>query len=138
MQRLKKKIRSPDIILLLVTLILVTVGTAMIYSSSSIIALEKFKDGQYFLKKQILFVFLGLTSMMVLMTKIPYTQLKKLAYPGMLLSLILLSMLLIPALGMKRGGATRWLNLGGISFQVTEMVKIAMVVFLAHLLTRKA
>jgi cell division protein FtsW len=133
----KKEDKTPDIILLLVTLILVTVGTAMIYSSSSIIALEKFKDSQYFLKKQILFVFLGLV-LMVLMTKIPYTQLKKVAYPGMLLSLILLVILLIPSIGIKRGGAMRWLNVGGISFQVTEMVKIAMVVFLAHLLARKA
>ena len=133
----KKENKLPDIILLLVTLILVTVGTAMIYSSSSIIALEKFKDGQYFLKKQLFFVFVGLTSM-IIMTRISYTQLRKWAYPGMLLSFLFLSMLLIPHLGMKRGGATRWLNLGGFSFQVTEMVKITMVIFLAHLLTRKA
>ncbi|HEX7416244.1 MAG TPA: putative lipid II flippase FtsW [Smithellaceae bacterium] len=133
----KNENKLPDIILLLVTLILVTVGTAMIYSSSSIIALERFKDGQYFLKKQILFVFLGLISM-VLMTKIPYTQLRKWAYPGMLLSLLLLAILLIPNVGIKRGGATRWLNMGVFSFQVTEMVKISMVVFLAHLLARKA
>ena len=132
----KKEDKAPDIILLLVTLILVTVGTAMIYSSSSIIALERFKDGQYFLKKQIFFVFLGLV-IMVLMTKIPYTLLKKVAYPGIIVSLILLTLLLIPHVGLKRGGATRWLNLGFFSFQVTEMVKIAMVVFLAHLLTRK-
>jgi cell division protein FtsW len=129
--------KLPDIILLLVTLILVTVGTAMIYSSSSIIALEKFKDGQYFLKKQLFFVFVGMTSM-IIMTKISYTQLRKWAYPGMLLSFVLLSMLLIPHLGMKRGGATRWLNLFGFSFQVTEMVKITIVIFLAHLLTRKS
>jgi len=45
---LKKEDKTPDIILLVVTLLLVTVGTAMIYSSSSIIALERFKDGQYF------------------------------------------------------------------------------------------
>jgi cell division protein FtsW len=75
---------------------------------------------------------------MIIMTRIPYTQLRKWAYPGMLLSFLLLSMLLIPHLGMKRGGATRWLNLGFISFQVTEMVKITIVIFLAHLLTRKA
>ena len=67
---IKKENKLPDIILLLVTLILVTVGTAMIYSSSSIIALEKFKDGQYFLKKQLFFVFVGLTSM-IIMTRIP-------------------------------------------------------------------
>ena len=53
------------------------------------------------------------------------------------MSFVLLALLLTP-LGMKRGGATRWLNLGGFSFQVTEMVKITIVIFLAHLLTRKA
>jgi cell division protein FtsW len=133
----KKEDRTPDIILLLVTLILVTVGTAMIYSSSSIIALEKFKDGQYFLKKQIFFVILGLISM-VLLTKIDYTTWKKVAYPGIILSLIMLALLFIPHVGLKRGGATRWLNMVVFSFQVSEMVKIAMVVFLAHLLARKA
>lgn len=133
---LKNENKAPDIILLLVTLILVTVGTAMIYSSSSIIALEKYKDGQYFLKKQIFFVLVGLVAMVV-MSKIPYDSLKKVAYPGVGVSLILLILLLIPHVGLKRGGATRWLNLGFFSFQVTELVKIAMVIFLAHLLTRK-
>ena len=133
----KKEDRIPDVILLLVTLLLVVVGTAMIYSSSSIIALEKFKDSQYFLKKQLAFVFLGMISM-IIMTKLPYEYLRKLAYPGILVSFVLLMMLFIPSVGMKRGGATRWLNLGGFSFQVTEMVKITIVIFLAHLLTRKA
>jgi cell division protein FtsW len=125
-----------DIILLLVTLILITIGTVMIYSSSSIIAMKRFNDGQYFLKKQIFFVLLGL-GIMVLMTKIPYDQLKKLAYPGILLSIVLLSVLLIPHVGIRAGGATRWLKVGFFSFQVTEMVKISMVLFLAYFLTRK-
>ncbi len=133
----KKEDNYPDFVLLLVTLLLAVVGTAMIYSSSSIIALEKFNDGQYFLKKQLVFVFLGFT-IMVAMTKVPYTHLRKIAYPGMLLCLLLLSLLFVPGIGMRRGGATRWLNLGGFSFQVTEMVKIMIVIFLSHLLTRKA
>jgi len=133
----KKEDKLPDIILLLVTLLLVVVGTAMIYSSSSIIALEKFKDSLFFLKKQLAFVFLGMISM-IIMTKVPYSYLRKFAYPGIILSLVFLTMLFIPSVGMKRGGATRWLNLGGFSFQVTEMVKIMIVIFLAHLLTRKA
>jgi cell division protein FtsW len=133
----KKEDRTPDIILLLVTLILVTVGTAMIYSSSSILAQQKFNDGQYFIKKQLIFVVLGLISMVIL-TKIDYTTWKKAAYPGIILSLIMLVLLFIPDVGLKRGGATRWLNMGLFSFQVSEMVKIAMVVFLAHLLARKA
>jgi cell division protein FtsW len=128
--------KRPDIILLVITLILVTVGTAMIYSSSSILAMERFKDAQYFLKKQILFVLLGL-SVMVLLTKFDYHRLKRWAYPGIALSVILLMLIFVPHVGIRAGGARRWLNLVLFSFQVTEMVKICIVLFLAHYLTRK-
>jgi cell division protein FtsW len=115
----------------------VTIGTAMIYSSSSILAMERFKDAQFFLKKQIFFVVIGM-GVMVLLTKLDYHYLKKLAYPGIILSIILLLLIFIPPLGIRAGGARRWLNLGFFSFQVTELVKISIVLFLAHFLTRKA
>jgi cell division protein FtsW len=127
---------KPDIILLVMTLVLVTVGTAMIYSSSSIIAMERFKDGQYFLKKQIFFVFIGLAAM-VFLTKLDYHRLKRWAYPGIGLSILLLVLIFIPHVGIRVGGARRWLNLVVFSFQVTEVVKVAMVLFLAHFLARK-
>jgi cell division protein FtsW len=133
----KKETNTPDLILLLVTLFLVMVGAVMIYSSSSILALDKFKDGQFFIKKHLMFVFVGIV-VMIVMTKVPYDQLKKVAYPGVLVCVGLLLLLFIPHIGVRRGGATRWLNLGVISFQVTELVKVVMVIFLAHLLTRKA
>jgi cell division protein FtsW len=126
----------PDIIILVITLILVTVGTAMIYSSSSILAMERFKDAQFFLKKQVFFVFIGMGAM-VLLTKLDYHRLKKWAYPGIVLSVILLLLIFIPHVGIRAGGARRWLNLGFFSFQVTEMVKICIILFLAHFLTRK-
>lgn len=127
----------PDILILMIALILVTIGTAMIYSSSSILAMERFKDTQFFLKKQIFFVAIGM-GVMVLLTKLDYHYLKKLAYPGVILSIILLLLIFIPPLGIRAGGARRWLNLGFFSFQVTEMVKICIVLFLAHFLARKA
>ena len=127
----------PDILVLMIALILVTIGTAMIYSSSSILAMERFKDAQFFLKKQIFFVVIGM-GVMVLLTKLDYHYLKKLAYPGIILSIILLLLIFIPPLGIRAGGARRWLNLGFFSFQVTELVKISIVLFLAHFLTRKA
>ena len=126
----------PDILILVIALILVTIGTAMIYSSSSILAMERFKDAQFFLKKQIFFVVIGM-GVMVLLTKLDYHYLKKWAYPGIILSIILLLLIFIPPLGIRAGGARRWLNLGFFSFQVTEMVKICIVLFLAHFLTRK-
>lgn len=128
--------RNYDLILLLVTLVLVTIGTVMIYSASSIMAMERFSDGYFFLKKQILFVFAGL-GLMVIMSKFPYHHLRKLAYLGIAVSLILLTLLLVPGFGVKVGGATRWLRIGGFTFQVAEVVKIALVLFLAHFFTKK-
>ncbi len=126
----------PDFILMITTLTLVTFGTAMIYSSSSIMAADRFGDGYYFLKKQLFFVLIGMFAM-VIMSRVPYGHLKKLAYPGLIVSVVLLCALFIPHLGVKVGGARRWINLGFISFQVTEMVKVVFVVFMAFYLTKK-
>ena len=54
MFKLTETDKRPDVLLLVSTLLLVTVGTVMIYSSSSILAMERYQDAQYFLKKQIL------------------------------------------------------------------------------------
>ncbi|HOG07448.1 MAG: putative lipid II flippase FtsW [Syntrophales bacterium] len=136
MFKLTETDKRPDVLLLVSTLLLVTVGTVMIYSSSSILAMERYQDAQYFLKKQIFFVLLGLTAM-VFLTKVPYQKLRYAAYPGLAAAAVLLGLILIPHVGVKAGGATRWLNLGIITFQVTELVKVSLVVFLAHFLTRK-
>jgi len=88
-------------------MLLVTIGTVMIYSSSSILATEKFHDGQFFLKKQLFFLCLGLM-VMFLVTKIPYYKLRKLAWPGIAASGIFLCALWIPHLGIRAGGAVRW------------------------------
>jgi cell division protein FtsW len=135
MKRIERE-KKPDLILLLATLLLVTVGTVMIYSSSSILATDRFRDGQFFLKKQLFFLVLGLL-IMILMTRIPYYTLRKLAWPGIVISGLLLCALWIPHMGIRAGGAVRWLKLGVFSFQVSEMVKIALIVFLAHFLTLK-
>lgn len=126
--------KKPDLILLLVTLLMVTIGTVMIYSSSSILASDKYHDGQFFLKKQAFFLILGLL-IMILLTKIPYYKLRKLAWPAVALSALFLLLLWVPHLGVRAGGAVRWLNLGVFSFQVSEMVKVALILFLAHYLT---
>jgi cell division protein FtsW len=131
--------KRPDLVLLVTALILVSIGTVMIYSSSSIMAAASqasHHDGWYFLKKQIVFVILGF-GIMILMAKIPYAYLKQAAYPGVLVCIVLLSLVLVPHLGVRAGGATRWLRMGLFSFQVSELAKISMILFLAHFLTRK-
>ncbi len=128
---------KPDVMLLFVTLILVSVGMVMIYSSSFIIAHDRFGDEYHFLKKQIIFGLVGLV-IMVALSKFPYLLWKKAAYLGVIMSIVLLSLLLVPGVGAKVGGATRWLRLGAFSFQVSEAVKIAMILFIAYYFTKKA
>src|SRR3972149_149305 len=125
-----------DTILLLATLLLLTAGITMIYSSSSILALERYKDGQYFLKRQFFYILVGLVGMMIL-RKTSYQKLGKLASLGLFLSVVCLALLFVPHLGVKVNNATRWLKLGFFTFQVTELVKLTIVLFLAHYLAKK-
>lgn len=128
--------QKQDTLLLLVTLFLLTAGITMIYSSSSILALERYKDGLYFLKRQFFYILIGLVVMMIL-RKISYQKLGKLAYLGLILSVICLVLLFVPHMGVKVNNATRWLKLGPFAFQVAELVKVAIVIFLAHYLAKK-
>ncbi|HOK05619.1 MAG TPA: putative lipid II flippase FtsW [Syntrophales bacterium] len=127
---------SPDLILLSAVLILVAVGTIMIYSSSSIMAMERFRDGLYFLKRQVVYVAFGLL-LMIRLSRFPYENLRSFAYPGVIVSVILLILVFVPHIGIRVGGARRWINLGFISFQVSELVKMALVLFLAYYVDRK-
>ncbi|MCX7982477.1 MAG: putative lipid II flippase FtsW [Syntrophales bacterium] len=126
----------PDFVLLVLTLILVSFGTVMIYSSSSIMALDRFKDGQFFLKKQLVFFLLGLLVMLVTQ-KLPYEYWQKLAYPALIFAFLLLVLVLIPHVGIKVGGARRWIRIGPFSFQVAELAKVAIIVYLASYLAKR-
>jgi cell division protein FtsW len=128
--------KGSHLAVLIVTLSLVTFGVVMIYSSSSIVAMERYGDEYYFLKKQLIFAILGVLLMFAL-SNLKYENLKKVAYGGIALSALLLVLILIPPIGVKKGGATRWLRLGFFTFQVTEMVKVLLVIFLAHFLAKK-
>jgi cell division protein FtsW len=96
--------------------------------------MERFHDGQFFLKKQLFFLAVGLAGM-ALAIRLPYYKLRKLAWPGVIVSVCLLVLMMAPHMGIKAGGAVRWLNLGVFSFQVSEMVKIALIIFLATFFT---
>lgn len=133
----RKADRTSDQVLFYATLVLVCIGTVMIYSSSVLLAADRFGDEYHFLKKQIVFVVIGLLAMVVA-SRFPYHFWKRLAYPGIILSCLLLIILAVPGMGTTVGGATRWLKIGSFSFQVSEAVKLAVVIFMAHYLTKKA
>ncbi len=125
-----------DLVLLIITISLMGIGIVIVYSASAILAADRFGDGYYFLKKQALFTAFAL-AMLMLMMNIPYDFLKRLAYPLLGLSLMFLIFLLIPGIGYRIGGSTRWLRLLNLSFQPSEFAKLALIIFLAYFLEKK-
>jgi len=123
-------------LLTFIPIFLVGLGTIMIYSSSSIFAAERFNDSIYFFKKQVVFAVLGMVCMFVMMN-VRYGFYRKIAYPLWLLSIGLLIAVIVPGVGTKVGGAVRWLRLGPLSFQPSELAKLALVIVLSYSLSKK-
>ena len=108
----------------------------MVHSTSDIIALNRYGDRYFFLRKQVIFSGAGLVALLLAM-KIPYTLYRKLAYPLLVIALLGLCLLFVPGIGHSAGGATRWIGLGFMSFQPSEAAKLSVIVFLAYSLARK-
>ena len=127
---------SYDPILLGAVLLLVGFGLVMVFSASAIAAQDKWGDSFHFLKRQAVAAGLGLFAMVVAM-KLGYRRMARLAYPLLLMSIVLLVLVLIPGLGTTAGGAKRWLRFPGISLQPAEVAKLAWVVYLSYSLAKK-
>jgi cell division protein FtsW len=125
-----------DYSLLIPTFVLLGLGLVAIYSASSVLAADRLGDGYYYLKKQGLFCLMGLC-LLILGKNIPYPLYRKLTYPLLLFSLALLILLAVPGVGVKVGGATRWLRFGPISFQPSELAKLSLAMYLAYSMAKK-
>jgi cell division protein FtsW len=128
--------QGPDHSILLLAVCLTCLGVVMVFSSSSIMAVRDYGDSLHFLKRQGAYALLGL-GVMALLMRVNLEVLRKAAWPVLALCALLLVAVLIPGVGKKVGGAARWLNVAGFTFQPAELVKIGLVLFLAHSLARK-
>jgi cell division protein FtsW len=115
---------------------LVLFGLIMVYSSSFIFAQERTGDGFSFIKKQLIFAVLGFTTLFGV-CRLDYRLWAKWAYPVLGAAIVLLAMIMIPGIGVRVGGARRWIHLGGINFQPGEFAKFAVIFFVASQLNRK-
>ncbi|VAW36035.1 Cell division protein FtsW [hydrothermal vent metagenome] len=128
--------RNADRTLIISTFLLVASGVVMVYSTSFVVAMKKFGDEYFFVKKHVAFAIIGLV-LFVVFSRIPYHLYKKLTYPILIGSVILLACLFVPGVGHKVGGATRWIRVMGITFQPSELAKVAVIIFLAYSLEAK-
>ncbi|MGE5573121.1 MAG: stage V sporulation protein E [Bacteroidota bacterium] len=128
---------APDVVIFLITLALLSVGVVMVFSASSVNAYEIFHDAYYFIKRQLAWAAIGLVAMCVAM-EVDYRVWKRLAWPGLLLSLVLLVAVLIPGVGVMIRGSRRWLGVGSLTFQPSEVAKIVMIFFMARFLSDRS
>lgn len=126
----RSKAHTADRVLLLATLLLLALGLVMIFSASFVTAAEKTGDAYYYLKKQALWVGLGLAGM-YLCSRIHYTKLKKMSLVILIINFVLLG-LIFTGLGTDLGTeAKRWLALGPVVLQPSEFSKLAFIIFTA-------
>ncbi|MCX8042800.1 MAG: putative lipid II flippase FtsW [Desulfobacterota bacterium] len=124
------------VILVCIPMALIGLGIIMIYSSSSLLAAQKYHDSAYFLKKQLVFGLCGIIGMLAMM-RISSSTLRRYAYLWWGGSIVLLGLVLVPGLGVKAGGAVRWLHVGPFTFQPAELAKLAVIIALACSLSKK-
>lgn len=116
--------------LVLIVLVLVGFSLVMVYSTTGVVAQEKFGDALYFVKRQVGAAVLGLF-LMFAVSRLPLQLIRKSSPYLFFLSAFLLLITLVPGIGYRAGGAQRWLDLGIVRFQPGELVKVLFTIFIA-------
>jgi cell division protein FtsW len=125
-----------DPVLAAVVVALVGFGVVMVYSASAVQATVQYHDPQFFLKRQTVYAAAAL-ALAWAASRVDYHRLYKLTYPVLALVGTLL-LLCVIGFGHSGGGAARWLSIGPVHVQPAEMAKLALVIWLAYSLAKKA
>ncbi len=132
----KSGVRPVDNVLAAAVVALVGFGVVMVYSSSAFEATVRFGDAQHYVKRQAAYAVMALVGMW-LTSRLDYRRLRPLTYPALAAVIGLLG-LTIAGFGHRAGNAYRWLTLGPIHVQPSEMAKVALCLWLSYSLSKKA
>lgn len=129
-----KKRGAFDFGFFLIVMILLSFGLVMVFSASSASAFYQFNDSYYFVKKQLIWAVLGMFAMFF-MASYDYKKLGKLAFPLLAVSVVLL--IAVYFVGTTINGAKRWLGIGSLTFQPSEVAKLAIIIFFSYSLSKR-
>lgn len=122
--------------LLLTVAALVGLSVVMVFNVSYFYGEERFGDSFVFFRKHLFSIALG-TLVGAVASRLPSDTYRRAAYPVLLTVLVALVLVLVPGIGLARGGARRWLHVGPLSIQPSELAKFAVVLYLARSLVKK-
>ena len=128
--------RTGDRWIMLAVFTLVGLSVLMVLNTSFFFAGERFGDPYHVLRKHLVSVALGLVCC-VAASRLRGETWERLAYPALAIVTVALIAVLVPGLGLARGGAQRWLGLGPLNLQPSELAKIVVVLYLARSIVRK-
>ena len=117
--------------------ILNLLGLLMVLSASSVTSLYEYGSSWYQFERQLMWLILG-TGALIVSLRLDYQRWRRFVGPLLLVSGVLMLMVLLPGLGRSANGSSRWIGYGPIGVQPSELVKLAMIVFVADLLARRA
>lgn len=133
---MKKNSQALHIFLILVA-VLALIGTIFIYSASSVFALETHGSATYFVHKQLIGLALGLIALLAIQF-ISINTLQNLSPLFLLTTIGITGLTLLPMFSSTIHGSSRWFRLGKFSFQPSEILKVAFVLYLATFLAKRA
>ncbi|GHV78470.1 cell division protein FtsW [Spirochaetia bacterium] len=125
-----------DHVLIACVLLLTGVGMVTLYSASYAYGERFFGDGLYFITRQLLYAFVGLGAFFVA-SWINLEQLRKYIVPLVIITALLCLLPFVPGVGITKNGASRWVKVGPATFQPSEMVKLVLPFYLAHIFSKK-
>ena len=134
-ERAKSRTRAAYLVLV-PALLLLLLGLVMVLSSGSVIGLQQHHSSYYYFIQQFIWALLGISALLII-CRVDYHRLGRLAFVALIISVGMLVAVLVPAVGRSAGGSTRWLVMGPISLQPTELVKFSLIIFGAYALATK-
>jgi cell division protein FtsW len=129
------RLTSPDVWLLAAVAGLVGIGVIMVFNVSYFHAADRYDDPFRFFRKHLLSLAIG-GIVMLAVSRLRMDLVERWASVALLISIASLLLVLIPGVGVERGGARRWIILGGFGIQPAEIVKLTAVLFLARWISR--
>lgn len=130
------KNKSLDYGLLIVVLVLLAIGLVTVLSASAHYSLRTEGDSYFYVKKQLMFAVVGIISMLII-SRVDYRILNsRISYVLLGIAFIMLCLVFVPGIGVTRNDATRWINLAGFQFQPSEIMKVAMIFFIATTISK--
>jgi cell division protein FtsW len=128
--------RRPDPWLWLPAAVLLLLGLLMVLNTTYFLGIEKKGDAFHFFKLHLAHIVAGFV-ILILLSQFSLAGLRRIVMPLFIVSVVMLALLYVPGLGLMKGGARRWLRLGPVIAEPSELVKFALVFFLAEFLSKR-